>query len=238
MVEASSGCRHTNLVQPSTNKSIDLGQIDDVPPLDDNSDLTQLEAYESKLRPRSRRSLASFASCLCTHCWTTPSSSRPEAFDWSNLSSLNDRDNVYNPDTEFMCTSITKKVLTNLSTDLPAQYNTFLLHLIDAYHQLKADLQELRPELIEETECKQMTVENLDAARALEKTYMFQNFRRADLNTLRSSKPSKEAIDAELRKNKPSVQTPESVSDYKNNSRRQRYADQVKSKSVRDKKRR
>ena len=135
-----------------------------------------------------------------------------------------------------MCTSITRQVLTNPSTGLPAQNNTFLLHLIDAYHQLKADLQELRPELIEETECKQTTGDKLDAARALEKTYMFQNFRRADLKTLRSSEPSKEAIDAELRKNKPSVQIPESVSDYKNNGRRQRYADQVKSKSVKVKK--
>ena len=53
-----------------------------------------------------------------------------------------------------MCTSITKQVLASPSSDLPAQYNTFLLHVIDAYHQLKADLQELRPELIEETECK------------------------------------------------------------------------------------
>ena len=235
MVEASSGCRHPNLVQPTDNKYIDLGQIDDVPPFDDKSDLTPLEAYESKLRPQPRRSLASFASCLSTHCWTAPPSSRPEAFDWSNLSSLNDRDNVYNPDTEFMCTTITKQVLANPSTDLPAQYNTFLLHLIDAYHQLKADVQELRSELIEETECKQATVDDLDAARALDKAFMLQSPGQADLNTLRSSEPSKEAIDAGLRKNSPSIQTPESVIDYENNSQRQEYADQVRSKSVKAK---
>ena len=153
MIEASSGCRPTNLAQPATNKYNDLG---DVAPIDNNSDLTQLEAYESKLRPRSRSSLASFASCLSTHCWTTPSSSRPKAFDWSNLSSFDDRDDVYNPDTEFMYTSITKQVLASPSSGLPAQYNTFLLHLIDACHQLKAEFQELRPELIEETESRRL----------------------------------------------------------------------------------
>ena len=118
MVEASSGCRHTNLVPPTLKKYIDLGQIDDDAPFDDDSGLTQLEAYESKL---------------------------------------------------------------------------------------KADLQDLRPELIEKTECNQVTVDKLEAARALEKTHTFQSLRRADLNTLRSSEPSKEAIDANLRKKNPSV---------------------------------
>lgn len=233
MVEARSGCGYTNLVQQTGNKCIDLGQIADVAPFGDTSDLTPLEAPESKLRPQPRSSLASFASCLSTHCWTAPPSSKPEAFDWSNLSS--DRDNVYNPDTEFMCTSITKQVLANPSTDLPAQYNTFLLHLIDAYHQLKADVQELRSELNEETQCKQATVDSSDAARALDKAHMSQSLGQADSNTLRSSEPIKEVIDAGLRKNNPSVQTPESVIAYKNNSQRQEYADQVRSKSVRAK---
>ena len=80
MIEASSGRRHTNRVQPTTNKYIDLGQIGDVAPFDDNSDSTQLEACENKLRPRSRSGFASFAPSLSTHSWTTPSNSRPGAF--------------------------------------------------------------------------------------------------------------------------------------------------------------
>lgn len=166
MADLESWRRHTQLARPIDNTHIYHGQTDDLAPSDNTSYSTSLGVDESKLRPRPRRSLASFASYLATHNRTVSPRSRPEwpSIDWSNLSSLNETDGVYKPDIELMCTTITQQVLANPSADLPAQYNTFVLHMIEGYYQSNADVQELQMRLSEQTECNQTTIDELHRA--------------------------------------------------------------------------
>ena len=106
----------------------------------------------SRRRPRPRKSLASLASYLGTH--RTPSGSKPElpSIDWSNI---NAEDHVYRPNPDSMCTTLQQHVLNNPSTDLPAQYNSFVLHILEAYYRLKDEKKELGRKLREEKERRQ-----------------------------------------------------------------------------------
>ena len=172
------------------------GQMDDVASSDDNSYSVSPGANENKLRPRPRKSLASFASYLGAHHRTISHTSRPEwpSIDWSNMNILNDKDGVYKPDTELMCTTITGKLLANPSADLPAQYNTFLLHLLEVYHQSKAEVQDLQSELAEKNDCSQSNVSKMHEEgwhRPLEKVDMIQGLENVNSITLRSTSASR-----------------------------------------------
>ena len=106
----------------------------------------------ARRRPRPRKSLASLASYLGTH--RTPSGSKPEwpSIDWSNI---NAEDHVYRPNPDAMCTTLQQHVLNNPSTDLPAQYNSFVLHILESYYRLKDEKKDLGRKLQEEKESRQ-----------------------------------------------------------------------------------
>ena len=106
----------------------------------------------ARRRPRPRKSLASFASYLGTY--RTPSGSKSEwpSIDWSNI---NAEDHVYRPDPDSMCTTLRQHVLNNPSTDLPAQYNSLVLHILESYYRLKDDKKELERKLQAEEESQQ-----------------------------------------------------------------------------------
>ena len=110
---------------------------------EDISSFTAPNGY-ARRRPRPRKSLASFASYLGTN--RTPSGSKSEwpSIDWSNI---NAEDHVYRPDPDSMCTTLQQHVLNNPSTDLPAQYNSFVLHILESYHRSKHDKKELERKL-------------------------------------------------------------------------------------------
>lgn len=241
MADLPSWRRHTH--RPTDKAQIYHGQIDDFAPSDDTSYSTSPGVDDSKLPPRPRRSLASFASYLGSHHRTIHPSSRPEwpSIDWSNLNSLNDKDSVYKPDTELMYTTITQQVLANPSADLPAQYNAFLLHLIEAYHQSKADVQGLQMKLVEETKCKQTTVDGYHGAISswpLEKVHMLQSPDNADLDNLHSTGPGNEVTAARLPMHNSTVKTPMSSVEYENSAQKQKQADKTRSKSVKASRRR
>lgn len=137
---------------------------------------------------------------------------------------------MYKPDIELMCTTITQQVLANPSADLPAQYNTFVLHVIEGYYQSNADVQELQMRLSEQTECNQTTIDELHRAISSwpwEKAHMLQSQENTDYNTLHSTEPGKEAIVARLQKHDSTVQTPKSGTDYENNSQKQKQAEKT-----------
>lgn len=187
--------RHTQPALPADNIYICHGRINNVALSDDTSYSISPGADESKLRPRRRRSLATFTSYLGTHHRTVSHSSGSEwpSIDWSKLS-INDKGGDYKRDIEIMCTTITQQVLTNPSTDLPAQYNTFLLHLIEAYHQSKVDVQNLQIKLAEQTKSNEDTVDVIHgeiSSWPLEKTHMPESHEspgNASPNTLHSTK--------------------------------------------------
>ena len=118
---------------------------------EDMSSSTPPNEY-ARRRPRPRKSLASLASYLGTH--RTPSGSKPEwpFIDWSNI---NAEDHIYRPKPDSMCTTLQQHVLNNPSTDLPAQYNSFVLHILESYYRLKDEKKELARKLQEEEERRQ-----------------------------------------------------------------------------------
>ena len=126
----------------------------DSPP--DDASLSTSANESAQLRPRPRRSLASFASYLSTH--RVSSSSRPEwpSIDWSNL---HDKDDVYRPDLNSMCNTVQQHVLNEPSSDLPAQYNSFVLHILEAYHILKNEKIDLETKLHAVEQCHQADIE-------------------------------------------------------------------------------
>ena len=113
----------------------------------------------ARRRLRTRKSLASFASYLGTY--RTPSGSKPEwpSIDWSNI---NAEDHVYIPDPDSMCTTLQQHVLNNPSTDLPAQYNSFVLHILECYYRLKDDKKELERKLQAEEQRHQTDAREFD----------------------------------------------------------------------------
>ena len=110
-------------------------------------------------RPRPRRSLASFASYLGAHRTASGSKSEWPFIDWSNL---HDKEHVYRPDPDSMCTTLQRHVLNNPSNDLPAQYNSFLLHIMESYYRLKDDKKELERKLQAEEECHRADVDEFN----------------------------------------------------------------------------
>ena len=54
-----------------------------------------------------------------------------------------------------MCTTLQQHVLNNPSTDLPAQYNSFVLHILESYYRLKDEKKELDRKLQAEEERRQ-----------------------------------------------------------------------------------
>ena len=190
------------------------GQMDDVASSDDNPYSVSLGADENKLRPRPRKSLALIASYLGAHHRTISHSTRPEwpSIDWSNANILNDKDGVYKPDTELICTTITQKLLANPSADLPAQYNTFLLHLIEAYHQSKAEVQNLQTNMVEKNGCSQSNVGN-----------MYAETRPRPLEEEIATKPQKQNL---------TVQTPKSSVEYVKVGQKHKQADKIRGKSA------
>ena len=106
----------------------------------------------ARRRPRPRKSLASFASYLGAYRTASGSKSEWPSIDWSNI---NAEDHIYKPDPDSMCTTLQQHVLNNPSTDLPAQYNSFLLHILESYYRLKDDKKELERKLQAEEESHQ-----------------------------------------------------------------------------------
>ena len=237
MADLQSWLCHKQLARPIGNTNNFHSHIDDVAPSDDTLFSTSPGADESKLRPQPRTSLASFASYLGAHNRTGSPSSRTEwpSIDWFNLTSLNEKDGVYKPDTDFMCTTVMQQVLANPSGDLPAQYNTFLLHLIESYHQSKATVRELQIKLAEETQCNQTTLDKSHgpiSSWPLEQAYIPQNLEKEESNTSNSTGPMKKEIARRVRKHSPAVQTPKSNIAYNSSGPKHRQAGKSRSKSV------
>ncbi|KAL2048447.1 hypothetical protein N7G274_000359 [Stereocaulon virgatum] len=149
MTDVQSWRRHTQLAKIRSTESHACGS----PPDDNYSSST---SPTDTTKPRPRRSLASFALYLSTHR-VTPSSSQPEwpSIDWSTL---NEKDNVYRPDPDHMCTTLRRHLLANPSDDLPAQYNSFVLHVIEDYQRVKSEKNDLGRNLQVEQQCHQNDV--------------------------------------------------------------------------------
>jgi len=110
-------------------------------------------------RPRAKRSLASFSALLKTNRRVS-SIRKPgwPSFDWSNL---NDSDEVYEPDIDFILSAIQQFCLANPSQDLPAHYSGPLLHVLEAFRELKADNEGLKSRLEEQIRCHQVDLDRL-----------------------------------------------------------------------------
>lgn len=214
------------------------GRMDDVASSDDYSYSVSPGANENKLRARPRKSLASFASYLGAHHRTISHSSRLEwpSIDWSNMNNFNDKDGVYKPNTELMCTTITQKLLENPSADLPAQYNTVLLHLIEVYHECKAEVHDLQRKLAEKNDCSQSNVGKTREEtwpRTLEKADMLQGLENVNSITLHSTGCAKEATATKSEKHNSTVQTPESSVEYVESGQKHKQADRIRGNSAR-----
>lgn len=231
MADVNSWRRDTQLVRPTHNTHVSHSQIDDCAPPDDTSYSTSLGADGSRLRSRPGRSSASLASSIGTHRPTISPGNRPEWLDWSNLNSLSKEDGIYEPNIELMCTTIMQQVLANPSADLLAQYNTFLLHLIEAYYQSKADVHDLKMKLAKETGYNQSTAPEFRGA-ILEKAPMLQSLESENSQTLHATRPVEEAITPRLRKHSPRIKTSKSSIDYGASDQKLRQAEKTKSKLV------
>ena len=136
---------------------------------------------------------------------------------------------------KLMCSTITQSVLANPSADLPAQYNTLLLHLIEAYHRSNPDAQELQMELAEETEWKQIIVDKFlgeISSWPLERDQQIQNLENANSNTQHSTDAVKEAVSATLRKHSSNIRMPKSSIDNRNSGQEPKDADKIRGRSV------
>lgn len=103
----------------------------------------EVQSTRVRLRPKSR-----LASYLDTH----RSSSSPEKPDGAvfGASSTNDKDEVYHPDPLQMSYTIQKRLLAFPAEGLPAQHNSLLMHLIEAFRDLSITRTELLEQLDEE----------------------------------------------------------------------------------------
>ena len=102
-----------------------------------------IEAQSARARPKSR-----LASYLSNH----RSFSVLEKPDNSTFNSPapNDKDDVYDPDPLQMSYTIQKRLLAFPAQGLPAQHNSLLMHLIEAFRHLSIDRLELLEKLEEE----------------------------------------------------------------------------------------
>ena len=113
----------------------------------------------TRLRLRPRRSLASFASYLGANRIASGDKSEWPSIDWSHI---NANDHVYRPEPDSMCATLQQHVLNNPSTVLPAQYNSFVLHILESYDRLKHDKKELERKLQAEEERHRTDVDELN----------------------------------------------------------------------------
>ena len=113
-----------NNSQPRRQTDPPVRQIQARFPVGERHAMLNSDVAKGRHRPKIR-----LPSYLSTHR-ALPAFERPDLpfFDWS---SLNGKDEVYNPNTEHMCNTILKQILSDPSTPLPAQYNTFLLHILE-----------------------------------------------------------------------------------------------------------
>lgn len=65
----------------------------------------------------------------------------------ADLFMLKDKDRIYKPDYEIMCSSILQHLLSDPSNCLPAKYNSLLLHIIDDHGRLKDENERMRRRL-------------------------------------------------------------------------------------------
>ena len=115
------------------------------------------EHARPRLRPR--RSLASFASYLSTNRTASGDKSEWPSVDWSHI---NVNDHIYRPEPDSMCATLQQHVLNNPSTGLPAQYNSFVLHILESYYRLKDDKGELERRLEAEEAHHRIVVDELN----------------------------------------------------------------------------
>ena len=217
--------RHTQLARPIDNGHTYHSQINDVAASDDTSYSTSPGADEGKLRPRRRRSLATFTSSyLGTHHRLVSPSSGSDwpTIDWSKLS-IDNKEDDYMRDTETMCTAITQQVLANPSTDLPAQYSTFLLLLIEAYHQSKVDVQDLQMKLAEQTNSDKTKVNGVHGKIS---SWPREKTENANSSTLPSTRSTI------VQQYNPAIQIPLPSKDKEQKGQNQGHADKTKSKSL------
>ena len=118
---------------------------------------TSLGAERSKNRLGRKRNFASFASCISAHRsgFLTNTLEMPPV-DWSNV---NGKDEVYRPDSEKMCGTLLDQILQNPFEEVPSNYNTFILHVLEAHRQLQVDKNDLQSELEAERECHSSDVD-------------------------------------------------------------------------------
>lgn len=131
---------------------------------DSPSPSTSPEFGSVKHQPEAKRSFASFASYLNTHSrsFSPSDTSQWPSIDWSTL---NENDHVYNPhNAELMCNSIIKQILTDPSKDLPAQYNSAVLHILESYTRLISDHEDLQKKLEATATLHQADLDKLDQA--------------------------------------------------------------------------
>lgn len=142
----------------------DLDKAEMTPAASILSNQTLSEA-DGRTRPMSR--LASF---LTVH--SVPGSiDKPEspAFDWALPKG---RDKVYEPNIEAMCNTLRSRVLRYPVDDVPAQYNNFVLHLLEEYQHLideKKSLQEALDAEIEDHEADTSKYHSMNAAWEVER---------------------------------------------------------------------
>lgn len=69
--------------------------------------------------------------------------------------SFNERDHVYNPDPDQMANTLLTVAMVRLGKPLPAEYNSFLLHVLEEYRKMRRQLDAIRVDLQAEVEGRQ-----------------------------------------------------------------------------------
>ncbi len=111
------------------------------------SDSMDIESSKfSMSRPKARKGLASLASYLNAHHRPRSPSAKPPwpSYGWSTLE---DKHEVHKPDTESMCNAVLQHLLVNPSQELPATFNSTLLHILEDYRHLSVDRDALQHRL-------------------------------------------------------------------------------------------
>lgn len=135
---------NTQLVRPRPADALVNGR----PPSDSLSFSTT--PSDNTNRPRPRRSLASFATYLNTH--RSVSSDKEHEWPTVDWSKLEDTSEAYKPNLDLMCSTLHKHILTHPFQDVPASYNSFVMHLLEGYHQCQIEKEEVEVKLKAEIE--------------------------------------------------------------------------------------
>lgn len=86
---------------------------------------------------------------------------RPEPFD---LYTSKEKDGVYVPDPEQMCSSLLQWFLANPGKDLPAGYSSFVLHILESHRRITMTNEELKAQIGSLTEEHRHTTAQLHHA--------------------------------------------------------------------------